>query len=178
MMAQQEKALQSLGKMIESTRDGKALFTNWRDLLGFRIGWLEPELASQFCAENKLDADNCEIIMMQATGLTECHVHKMGSTTFMALGEKHGFNDPQGGTLFGDYQQGEQEFQLTPERAESGEVFTVDAGKIHAFFADQGGELTAIGIVSPKIRKGEDEFDAVNFRFIGDNRVQLAAAAL
>ncbi|MGC6031565.1 hypothetical protein [Enterobacter kobei] len=175
MMTKQENSLQLLSEMIKNANDGKSLFTNWRQLLGFQIGWLEPTLAERFCLENDLDTSNCEIIMMQATGRTECHAHQVGSTVFMALGSVHGFRDPQGGTLFGDYLPGEKTFSLKPERASSGEMFTVEPGKIHAFFADSGGELTAIGIVSPKIMKGEDEFDAIKFKFINDDTVKLSA---
>ena len=102
---------------------------------------------------------------MQAIGLTECHAHRKGTTVFMALGKQHGFADPKGGTFFGKFREGQDTFQLIPERAQAGQIFEVGASQIHAFFADDGGELTAIGIVCPKIRQ-EESFDVVPFKYV------------
>ena len=158
-------ALEELRDRIAKVEDGRTLFEGWRELLGFRIGWAKLEVALALCAHHGMNTDDCEIIMMQAMGITECHLHATGKTTFLALGKEHGFADPRGGTLFGEFREGRKEFTLVPERAKAGEMFEVGAGRIHAFFADQGGELTLIGVVTPKIKQ-EDRFDVVPFEYV------------
>lgn len=167
-----EQLLRDLAEAIAASGDGRKLFINWQHLLGFRIGWANEQLARELCVKYDLNPNECEIIMMQATGLTECHMHQRGSTVFMALGKQHGFADTRGGTLFGDFKEGQEEFQLVPEHAQAGETFEVSAGKIHAFFAEPGGELTLIGLVMPRIKQG-NEFDVVPFKYVSDRNVRL-----
>ncbi len=169
--------LESLARSIGRTAHPELLFTDWQSLLGFKIGWLQPTLAKRLSGDYQIDLNSSEIIMMQATGLTECHQHTIGVTTFMVLGPEQGFSEPKGGTYLGDFDplSAEQDLQLNRHR--TGEIFTVPAGKIHAFAADPGGSLTLIGIVQPKIRTG-DEFDVVPFKYLDPSnptRVRLAA---
>lgn len=153
------------------------LFQGWQQLLGFRIGWANPALARKVCAKHGVDPDQCEIIMMQANGTTECHVHMEGATRFMVLGTEHGFANPSGGILVAAYEDDKSEYELQEVRQGPGEVFDVPARTVHAFFANAGSELTAIGLVYPRVRRGENEFDVVEFVPVdGDpRRVRIAA---
>lgn len=154
-------ALEALAKTIGRTVHPEKLFTGWQSLLGFKIGWALPAQVKKLYIDFYIDPKNSEVIMMQATGLTECHMHKTGATTFMSDFDPTSY---------------EQKLELICHR--SGEVFTVPAGKIHAFAADLGGSLTLIGIVNPKIRTG-NEFDVVPFDYVSQSdpsRVRLKAA--
>mgnify|MGYP001571339453 FL=1 len=171
-------ALEALAKTIGRTVHPEKLFTGWQSLLGFKIGWALPAQVKKLYIDFYIDPKNSEVIMMQATGLTECHMHKTGATTFMVLGREHGIAPPSGGTFMGDFDPTSYEQKLELIRHRSGEVFTVPAGKIHAFAADLGGSLTLIGIVNPKIRTG-NEFDVVPFDYVSQSdpsRVRLKAA--
>lgn len=136
-----------------------------RELLGFKIGWMLPEFFADFCKGNCLPFEQCELILMEATGMTECHMHKLGGAMFMPLGSTHGFPDPKGGTLIGSYSGMGEGVTLTPYPARAGQVFRIEPGKVHAFYTEPGKSLSAIGLIYPKIRQNE-EFDVVPFELI------------
>ena len=171
-------ALEALARTIGSTKHPHRLFTGWQSLLGFKIGWALPSLVEKLHLDHGIDPASSEVIMMQANDLTECHLHQTGASTFLVLGEQHGVPDPKGGTYLADqdHNRGEQVLTLHPHM--TGEIFTVSAGRIHAFMAEPGGSLSLIGIVSPKIRTG-NEFDVVPYDYVDPSdptRVRLATA--
>ena len=92
-----------------------------RQLLGFKIGWMLPEFFGDICRGNGLQAGNCELILMEANGLTECHMHTQGGATFFPLGDIHGFPNPGGGTLVADYKPGFDTYELEKLPANPGE---------------------------------------------------------
>jgi len=143
----------------------RCLFDNWQQLLGFEIGWIERDYAAKLCRSYHVDPDECEIVMMCAHDLTECHLHERGASSFLVLGKGYGFPEPLGGTLFADYIEGKRDYTLEPVRRANRENFDVPAGKIHAFFADPDQHLTLIGFVRPKI-KAESGFDVVPFDYV------------
>ena len=158
-------ALEALAKTIGQTKHPERLFTDWQSLLGFNIGWVLHRLFEKLCGDHGIDRGNSEIIMMRAAGLTECHLHRTGASTFMVLGPQQGMPRPEGGTYLGDHDQSKIEQKLEFHRHKVGDIFSVPAGTIHAFAADPGGSLTLIGVVSPKIRRS-NEFDVVPFDYI------------
>jgi hypothetical protein len=158
--------LLELARLISIVGRFSVPFGEMNELLGFRIAWLKKELAEKLFYKFGLDSESCEVIVMQADGLTECHLHTAGEGIFLPLDESHGALNPDGGTLMGDYEESHNIFNLTMTGAIKGKFFTIPAGKIHAFKANKNAGLTLIAIVSPKIRKGEDEFDVTPFRFL------------
>lgn len=162
-----QNLLSELAQMLE-TKTVSELFGEFKELLGFRIAWLKESIASQLCSGHGIDLSVSELIIMQADGLTKPHMHLSGETLFLPLGSSHGFMNPKGGTLFGEFDESHDIFPLTMQAAEAGEYFTVPAGKIHAFRSLQKEGLTLIGIVNPKIRQAENNFDAVPFRFLNE----------
>lgn len=159
------KLLLDLKKQVSKVKYPTRLFTDWQRLLGFDIGWLRPRLADELCHRHGFAPEECEVILMQAHGRTDCHVHERGTATFLVLGREHGFADPCGGVLLADYSAGQNEYVLRPHYQEGGELLTVPAGKVHAFFADPGSEFNALAFVQPRIRAG-DAFDAVEFQYV------------
>ena len=101
---------------------------------------------------------------MHADRLTECHMHKKGSSTFMVLGEQNGFPAPKGGILTADFVENQYIYNLEPIEAFSGQIIEVPAKQIHAFYG-KGGRMSAIGFVHPKINTGKNEFDVVEYQF-------------
>ena len=140
-------------------------FEHWQQLLGFEIGWAKLDIASRECREYGVNPSDCEIVMMRASGLSECHLHEHGSSTLFVLGEGYGSPAPSGGILVADYIEGKRDYLLEPIRHKTGDIVEVPAGKIHAFFADPGGQLALIGFVRPRIKRG-DEFDVVPFDYV------------
>jgi hypothetical protein len=132
------------------------------DLLGSRIGWVEGELFRELCVRYGI-SEECEVVMVQISALTECHLHRVGASTFMVLG-KRDVIIPKAEILLGDYSPGETDFSLVRLPAVGGKVFEIPAGKIHAFVASEPA-LTLIGVVNPRIRNG-DEFDIVPFEYL------------
>ncbi len=145
--------------------DPCCLFDNWQQLLGFEIGWATPDVANDLCSKYGVKPEDCEIVMMRANGLTECHLHEQGASTFLVLGGGEGQRPPSGGTLLADYVSGKWDYTLEPVRHAAGECFDIPADKIHAFFADPGEQLTLIGFVRPKIKNGNG-FDVVPFDYV------------
>ncbi|MBI2355796.1 MAG: hypothetical protein HYV13_01140 [Candidatus Doudnabacteria bacterium] len=110
-----------------------------------------------------LPPEDCELVLMRARGRTDVHAHLRGHSTFLVLGLKHGFPEPDGGVELGLQPVGVLE--ATPMHEEphvAGEVFDVESCEIHAFYADPGKELFVVGFVHPRIRQG-DGFDVVDY---------------
>ncbi|MCB0339157.1 MAG: hypothetical protein KDD53_06115 [Bdellovibrionales bacterium] len=161
-----------------STNPFEELFEGLRELLGFKICWLKQELHSELCAKHGIDPNETETILMQASGSTECHLHAQGSTLFRTLGPDEGFTHPQGsGVLTAMYQPGKDEYELETVPFEPGEFSLVVPYQIHSFFGKKDAVLTALGVVSPRIRNGEDQFDVIDFEFTSPNSARVSEAA-
>lgn len=161
--------LLELSRLIAKVKRYTVPFGDMNSLLGFRIAWLKDELAARLFKKYGLNPKECEVILMQADGLTKCHLHKRGESIFLPLSTEHGAVEPDGGTLFGDFDEAVNVFKLEMKEAKAGQFFTVPAGKIHAFKANKNSGLTLIALVNPKIRQGEESFDAVPFRFLSED---------
>lgn len=177
LMETQQGIIGDIAAYLRISPQPTRLFTDWQELLGFRIGWAKPALARKICGKYGFNPDECEIIMMQANGQTECHVHLDGATHFMVLGSEHGFAEPSGGILTAPYEDGRSEYELEERRQASGEIFDVPARTVHAFFADAENGLTAIGFVYPKIRRGENQFDVIEFETVAGDPRRVRPAA-
>ncbi|MFA6304352.1 MAG: hypothetical protein WCV73_02250 [Patescibacteria group bacterium] len=168
------RVLQAAAELVRKAADKPfSVLTDQQELLGFRIGWFKDADPLLIAAGYK--PDQCELILMQADTMTDCHLHMKGATTFLFLGEEHGFKNPNGGTLMTNFQHGQEEFELIDHPAVAGQSLLVSAQVIHAFHAQETAGLTAIGLVHSKIRKGPGEFDVVDFNFIDEScrRVRL-----
>lgn len=153
----------------------KTLFNDTQKLLGFEISFLKENHLERYCRKHGLEAKNTEIVLMQATGRTDCHLHTKGHSTFITLGNKHGFPEPGGsGLLSAEYKDGVKEYELTAEQFGVDEISVVKPMQIHAFYATEGHILTALGVVSPRIRHGESSFDVVDCDYISENKVRVA----
>lgn len=141
------------------------LFHQKRKLLGFEIGWLKPVHHKKICELAGINPDACEIVLMHAHSLTECHMHQKGASTFLVLGENHGMRNPNGGILTAQFIEGKKEYNLSDNKAFEGQILEVPSGQIHSFYANEPGGLSAIGFVYPKINTGKDEFDVIEFQF-------------
>ena len=166
-----------LSKEIAKThKPVKTLFQDTQKLLSFEISFLKENHLKRYCNKHGLDAKNTEIVLMQATGLTDCHLHTKGHSTFITLGSKHGFSEPGGsGLLSAEYKEGVKEYELSAENFGVDEISVVRPMQIHAFYATEGHTLTALGVVSPRIRYGQSSFDVVDCAYISENKVQLAS---
>lgn len=150
------------------------LFHNKRDLLGFQIGWLKPINHKKICELAGINPEKCEIVLMHAHSLTECHMHQKGGSTFLVLGETHGCKNPNGGILTATAEKGKTKYSLSDNKSFTGQLIKVPAGQIHAFYGNEQGGLSALGFVYPKINIGENDFDVVEYQFIGNlNEVQI-----
>lgn len=153
----------------------ETLFQDTQKLLGFEISFLKDEHLKHYCDKHGLDPKNTEIVLMQATGLTDCHLHTKGHSTFITLGGKHGFPEPgNSGLLSAEYKEGVEEYELNAEHFGVDEISVVRPMQIHAFYASEGHTLTALGVVSPRIRHEKASFDVVDYAYISENKVRLA----
>ena len=73
-----------------------------------------------------------------------------------------------------EYEEGVREYELSAEHFGVDEISVVRPMQIHAFYAEKGQTLTALGVVSPRIRHGHGEFDVVDCVYVGENKVRLA----
>lgn len=149
------------------------LFVNKRELLGFQIGWLRPDMHQKVCIASGINPEECEIVLMHADSKTKCHMHLNGASTFLILGEDHGLTEPKGGVLVADFVEGKKEYMLSDVPAFTGQIVEIPAKQIHSFYGDNG-RMSAIGFVYPKINTSKDEFDVVDFTFTGPNIVRLS----
>jgi hypothetical protein len=165
-----------LSNEISSTdKPIKTLFQDTQKLLSFEISFLKDSHLKRYCDKHGLDANDTEIILMQATGLTDCHLHTKGQSTFITLGSKHGFPEPgSSGLLSAEYKEDMEEYELSAEHFGVDEISVVRPMQIHAFYAEEGHTLTALGVVSPRIRHGQSSFDVVDCVYISENKVRLA----
>lgn len=162
-------------EIAKTSKPIETLFQDTQKLLGFEISFLKEDHLKRYCDKHGLDAENTEIVLMQATGLTDCHLHTKGHSTFITLGNKHGFPEPgHSGLLSADYKEGVKEYELNAEQFGVDEISVVQPMQIHAFYASKGYTLTALGVVSPRIRHEQGSFDVVDCVYIGENKVRLA----
>lgn len=166
-----------LSKEVAKTKKPiQTLFQDTQKLLGFEISFLKEKHLKRYCDKHGLQAKNTEVVLMQATGLTDCHLHTKGHSTFITLGKKHGFPDPgNSGLLSAEYEEGVQEYALSAEQFGVDEISVVRPNQIHAFYANKGHTLTALGVVSPRIRHAKNSFDVVDCVYVGDKKVRLAS---
>ena len=127
----------------------RRLFTNWQELLGFEIGWAKPKVAAQLCGRYRVKPDECEIIMMRASGLTECHLHANGASTFFVLGRSTADHDQRGGTLIADYIKGKDDYLLEPVRHAVGGFFEGPPRQNHPIFPGPPGPLAPVRLFPP-----------------------------
>lgn len=130
---------------------------------GFRVGFMKQALFEQLCAKHGLRAEESEAILMQTDVITDPHVHLKGQSTFLPLGENEGYPHSRGGTFLGTYREGINEQTLRHVPAQAGKTFRVPAGQIHFFAPAEGGELSAIAFVSPRIQQPDGSFDMRHF---------------
>lgn len=166
-----------LSKEIGTTSNAKyTMFCGHQQLLGFSLQFLKPDLLNKYCTKYGMNVDDTEIVLMQAEGMTECHMHQKGLSLFRTLGPAEKFLAPNGsGILTADYKSGQELFDLKQQPLKMGDFSVIEPNVIHAFYATEGSILTALGIVSPRIRKGHNDFDVVDFDFIDDSRAKVAA---
>ena len=178
-LKQKKHLLFELSELIKSSKSPlDEHFEDKRKLLGFEISWLKADLHSKLCEANGIQAEKAEVMLMQAFGRTECHLHTNGSTLFKTLGPDDGFPHPEGsGMLTAMYAPGEDTYDLDWVVFEPGELSLVVPYQIHAFVAKEGKVLTALGVVQPRIRYGHDYFDVVDFEFLSDRKVRAAPSA-
>ena len=176
---QKKGLLLELSDLVKSSKNPlDEHFEDKRDLLGFQIQWLKSDLHLELCNAHGLEAEEAEVMLMQAFGRTECHLHTNGCTLFKTLGPDEGFPDPGGsGMLSGRYAPGEDTYDLEWMVFEPGEFSLVVPYQIHAFVAREGKVLTAMGVVQPRIRSGDDYFDVLDFEFLSDRKVKAAPSA-
>ncbi len=164
-----EMLLRTVARDVRRTKNPREnLFTGWQSLLGFNIGWAQPSYVDMLSGLHALRSDTFEIVMLQVHGLSEAHVHERGAGYLMILGEEDGFQDPRGGVLSAYYSKDRDGYLLDREYYYAGQELVIEPDEIHAAFADPGTEMTAVGIVSPRIRNG-DTFDIIHFDFISRN---------
>lgn len=130
---------------------------------GFRVGFMEPLLFEELCVKHNLSAEQSEAILMQTDVITDPHVHLKGESVFLPLGETEGYPDSRGGTFLGAYREGADEQRLRHVPAKPGKTFRVPAGKVHFFAPKEGGTLSAIAFVSPRIQQPDGSFDMRHF---------------
>ncbi|MEZ4103172.1 MAG: hypothetical protein R3B55_01225 [Candidatus Paceibacterota bacterium] len=148
-------------------------FDNYRDLLGFKIGWMKKDNIDIFLESNlDFSFDECEIVIIHNFSQGDCHLHEIGESNFLVLGQLNGFKDFDGGIYVSDYTPGKTEYNLKERILKEGYYLSIPAKQIHAFFVRKG-VMTVLGIVYPKIRKGQDEFDVVDFDYINEEKNQV-----
>lgn len=179
MKLEQKKIALSLvsEKIRKSPELFHQLFDDKRELLGFEIRWLKDDLHKEICSASGLDLEQTEIILMQAFDKTECHLHSEGCSLFQTLGPEHGFPEPgESGILSAMYKPDQTQFDLEKISFQENELSLVVPYQIHAFQAEKGKVLTALGVVSPRIRQSKSEFDVVDFDYLSETRVSKKAA--
>lgn len=177
--AAKKQALELVSSLIQNSPSHFAdHFEDKRDLLGFQIRWLKTDLHNQVCEEVGLKPEDTEIILMQAFDKTDCHLHSEGCTLFKTLGPAHGFPEPgNSGVLTTMYKPDQSQYDLEMIKFEEGELSLVVPYQIHAFSAEKGKVLTALGVVSPRIRNSTEEFDIAPFHFVSERTVCQSVAA-
>jgi hypothetical protein len=101
--AQRQNMLLAVATLIANSSKKDEMFDDWHSLLGFRIGWLQEPFLTHLCSKMCIDPKEVEVVLMHATGKTECHLHEHGESTFMTLGLSYGFEDATGGILTNTY---------------------------------------------------------------------------
>jgi hypothetical protein len=177
-LVQKKNALSLVSEKIrKSPENFHQLFDDKQELLGFEIRWLKDDLHKEICTASGLDSEQTEIILMQAFDKTDCHLHSEGCSLFQTLGPDHGFPEPgKSGILSAMYKPDQTEFDLEMISFKENELSLVVPYQIHAFQAEKGKVLTALGIVSPRIRRSKSEFDVEDFDYFSDTMVRKKVA--
>lgn len=164
-------------KIAAAENPVETLFQERRELLGFNIQWLKPEIQKTYAQTHGIDADDTEIVLIQVNGKTDCHLHEQGMGVFRTLGPAEGFADPAGsGILVKTFKPGVAEYELERVEFRPGDFTVVPPYEIHALYAVPGVEMGILGVVNPRIkdRDNAESFDVLEFDYIGEAKVRAA----
>ncbi|MDB5259481.1 MAG: hypothetical protein JWO73_689 [Candidatus Taylorbacteria bacterium] len=132
-------------------------------LAGFNIWWVPESGLGDFLTKDEIPTFEITLIN-SLPGISDMHVHEVGSSLFYSLGPSHGFAIPATELLIGPWfpHLKVQEVKRVPLKEKG--VTIVYPYAIHGFETKPDGTAWAIAVTSPRISKGPNEFDLCDIR--------------